>query len=153
MADHRIRFAKDKAELIKQLTVAGEHNGPFRLIVDVLVFAATLGLYHNRREALNDASGEPIRQEVFDRQGYDTVMNLIAVHAEKSPNILANTEEMTAKRAIIFEEFANGGLEILREELRGAVDYLETTLLLIASQQQKCSEPLGGFDLGRLIDS
>lgn len=151
MIERRITYAKDKAEIIGRLQAAEDSSGPFQRIADALVFAAALGLKRNRRVRLVEPLGEPIRQSVFDRQGYDTMMNLIALHADPRPDVLAESDDAVNARAKIFEEFANGGLEILQSELRGARDVLETIVLIVSAERTVQSEETGEFDLSRLM--
>jgi len=80
--ERRIAYSKDKADVIRRLQAGEESTGPFAFIADVLVFAAAVGMRRNRRVPLSEPLAEPIRQSVFDRQGYDTMFNLIALHAE-----------------------------------------------------------------------
>jgi len=155
MADPRIRIDKDKVDILRKLVKSEESpTGPFSLNADVIAFAAALGANKSRRLPLEHPASDPapIRQDIFERQGYDTVINLLAVCEEENPLVLANEDEMDNKRGKIFEEYANGGLQILKEELTGAVDYLETILLLISTQRE---EPAYGeeesFDLSKLI--
>jgi len=150
MIERRIRYSKDKSELIKRMVAAEDTTGPFKLNADVLVFAASFGLMHCKRQSLGDSLAEPIRQEVFDRQGYDTFINLMAVYAENDPSVLSNSDEMVERRAVAFEEYANGGLELLQEELRGAVDVLETILLIVNSQRKSSKGDIDTFDLTKL---
>lgn len=154
MADRRIRVARDKEAVVRRL-VAGENStGPFKLIAEAIVFAAALGACRGNRVPLGDLSKdiEPIRRGVFDSRGYDTLMNLLATHAEKSPSILASNETAEDTRATIFEEYANGGFQILEQELRGAVDVLENLVLMLQAESQKSggSQP-EDFDLTTLI--
>ena len=152
MIERRIGYPKDKTDVIRRLVSAEDNTGPFRRIADVLVFAAALGRKRGKRLPLGDSQAEPIRQEVFDRQGYDTMMNLLALHVSGKPEVLAETDEMVEERARVFEEYANGGLEIIQEELKGAVNTLETILLLIDGER---SVPVGGglegFDLTKVV--
>ena len=150
MIERRIRFAKDKQELVKRFLSSDDGAGPFRLQADVLAFAASLGASRGRREALPDAVGEPIRQEVFDRQGYDTLVNLLAVQAEMSAAVLEDSDEMIAKRASIFEEFANGGLSVLAEETRGQVDFSQAILLMVGDTRKRDQPDTPTFDLSKL---
>lgn len=150
MIERRITYAKDKADIIRRLQVGEDSTGPFNLIADVLVFAAALGLKRNRRVRLSEPLAEPIRQSVFERQGYDTMMNLIALHADQRPDVLADSDEAVNARAQTFEEFANGGLEILQEELRGVRDVLETVILLVSAERTRVTTDTGAFDLSRL---
>jgi dnd system-associated protein 4 len=151
MPERRIGYAKDKTDIIKRLVASEESSGPFELIADALVFAAALGLRRNRRAPLGPAVSEPIRQEVFDRRGYDTMMNLLVLQSDQRAEVLSDSAEATEARAIAFEEYANGGLEILQEELKGAVNTAETTILLINAERVKETAAPEGFDLAQLV--
>ncbi len=152
MLERRIGYSKDKAEIIKRLVSTEDNTGLFRRIADVLVFAAALGQERNKRVPLGSSQAEPIRQEVFDRQGYDTMMNLLALHVEGKPEVLADSDKMIEQRANIFEEYANGGLEIIQKELRGAVNTLETIILLISAERvESIGGDLEGFDLTKIV--
>jgi dnd system-associated protein 4 len=150
----RIRVAKDKAELVKALTSADGATGPFQTFADVIVFAAALGAKYNKRVPLGEISKRepsPIPQEQFIVRGYDTVINLVAITETKDIKILSlNEEKSIEKRNHIFEEYANGGLELLQAELRGAVDYTERILLMLSSEklENKTEEE---FDLSKFI--
>ncbi|MFM6077811.1 MAG: DNA phosphorothioation-associated protein 4, partial [Dolichospermum sp.] len=132
----RIRVAKDKAELVKSLTSADGGTGPFQTFADVIVFAAALGVKYKKRVPLGEISKRepaPIRLEVFAVSGYDILIKLIALTETQDIIILSpHGEEHEKQRNGIFEEYANGGLEILQNELRGAVDYSERILLFLS---------------------
>ena len=136
MSDRRIRIASDQAEFVKRLLRTEESNGPFRTQADVLAFAAGIGASRRRRRAFSQSTREPIRQEVFERQNFVPLMNLLAVFATGDATVLADTDEMEEARAAAFEQYASGGLEILEQELEGAVDYLSAILLIIASERR-----------------
>ena len=152
MADRRIGIARDKTNFVKDLMAGEDGKGPFRLQVDILAFAAVLGANRNRKVPLNETIKDPIRQEVFTRQGYDILFNLLAIYDTNDPKILTDTDEMDDKRATIFEEYANGGLEILQEELKGSVDYLDDVLLMIADQRKKFEGEEEEFDLSKILE-
>jgi dnd system-associated protein 4 len=119
-APRRLNRPKDKDDLLVQLV----GQGPFQELRDVLVFAAAVGWHENRRMPLA-ARGEPIRWEVAaNRRGTEPLVNMIAASASGDPEILA--DDRFDERLAIFEEYANGGLEILRgllaAEPRPAVD-------------------------------
>jgi len=153
MADRRIQIARDKADFVKSLLIGENDKGLFNLQVDVLSFAAVLGANKDRKSSLGETTKDPIRQEVFNRQGYDTVINLLAVFNTNDPNILANSDEMENKRVTIFEEYANGGLEILSEEVKGSIDYLNDVLLMITEQRRKFDgEEEEGFELAQILE-
>lgn len=155
MAINRIRVAKDKADLVRALTETEERTGPFQTYADVIVFAAALGIRRKKRLPLDGTSKRdpaPISLEVFISRGYDWAIKLIAIAQTRDTKIIspfdANSE---AERVLIFEEFANGGLEILREECRGAVDYSDRLLLLLMSERDRGEEPEEDFDLSRFL--
>lgn len=153
MADRRIRIPDGKGDLVRRLMPSSDGTGPFRYQVDVLAFAAAVGANRDRWIPVEDSDGEPIRQEVFDRQNYTPLINLLAVLKEGDARVLADIDEMEEKRAEIFEGFANGGLEILAEELRGSSDHLETLVLLLAEQGSEAQGEPGEFDLRDLLAS
>ena len=154
MAINRIRIAKDKADLVQALVDDSEGKGPFQTYADVMVFAAAYGAKHNKRVLINVLAKEPapISLEIFISRGYDTIIKLLAIAESNDPKILsAYTPEAEAKRVHIFEEYANGGLEKLREELRGTVDYTERILLMLSLERLPNSSGEEEFDLSRFL--
>ncbi|MDX2244936.1 MAG: DNA phosphorothioation-associated protein 4 [Leptolyngbyaceae cyanobacterium bins.302] len=137
MADTRIKVAKDKAQLVKALRASEETTGPFQTYVDVLVFAAAVGVKQGRREPIKEYSKEidPIRQDIFYGKGYDQVINLLAIATSSDPKTLAANEKSEEERIKIFEEYANAGLEILEGVLKGSIEYSEQILLFLASEK------------------
>ncbi|KAM3108449.1 DNA phosphorothioation-associated protein 4 [Phormidesmis sp. 146-33] len=156
MADHtRIKVAKDKAYLVRSLTASDTTTGPFETYADVLAFAATVGIKHRRRVPLisevSKSEPSPIHRETFSARGYDMVMNLIAVADSADPKILASNEASSAERSQAFEEYANGGLEVLEEMLKGTVDHLEQILLLLGSEGKSAQLSENEFDLSAFL--
>ncbi|BAZ41312.1 hypothetical protein NIES4101_72760 [Calothrix sp. NIES-4101] len=151
----RIRVAKDKAELVKALTSAEGRTGPFQTFADVIVFAATLGVKHKKRVALGEISKRepaPIRVEHFVSMGHDWVIKLLGVTATQDIKVISPFEqEFETQRNSVFEEYANGGLEILQNELRGAVDYTERILLLLSYERNNKKEQQEEFDLSKFL--
>jgi len=159
MAGNRIRVAKDKAALVKDLTASDGKTGPFQTYADVMVFAAALGVKRKKRPPLKVISKRepgPIGLEIFVSRGYEVVIKLIAIAEIKDTKILSSIDkESEEKRIYIFEEYANGGLDILRNELRGAVDYSERLLLILNNDRYKKKESIANeqqeFDLSRFL--
>ncbi|QKQ77302.1 DNA phosphorothioation-associated protein 4 [Nostoc sp. TCL240-02] len=151
----RIRVAKDKAELVKDLTSSDGGTGPFNTFADVIVFAAALGAKHKKRVPLGEISKRepsPIPQEQFIVRGYNTVINLIAIAEIQDIKVLSLQEgNNNEKRNYIFEEYANGGLEILQSEIRGAVDYSERILLILSSERFQDNSEEEDFDLSKFL--
>jgi dnd system-associated protein 4 len=118
MADTRIKVAKDKAKLVKDLRAGDDSTGLFQTYVDVLVFAASLGAKRGKYIPVSEPSKkdpDPIPQEHFVSKGHDQTISLLAVSHTKDPNILGSNEEAERRRIEIFESYANGGLSILQE--------------------------------------
>lgn len=57
---------------------------------------------------------------------------------------------MIAKRSLVFEEFANGGLSILAEETKGQVDFSQAILLMVSDTRKRDSFDTPTFDLSKL---
>lgn len=132
----RIQRAGDKEGIIKLLTA--ESVGAFRDMWRLLFFAALLGFKNRRREPLASIqSGEAIRQDSFANNPVwlGTVYLLGLVETGKA-DVLRATEDAEDERIQIFEEYANGGLEILKQELEGSEGSLDALLTFIQSQTQ-----------------
>lgn len=155
MSINKIRVAKDKAVLVQSLVNINEKTSPFQTYVEVMVFAAALGAKRKKRVSLGEISKRepgPIEQEYFATKGYDILIKLLAIAEIKNVNVLSlNSEEYDDDRVQIFEEYANGGLEILQEELRGAVDYTDRLLLFLSFERSNNEMSEGEFDLTRFL--
>jgi dnd system-associated protein 4 len=151
----RIRVAKDKAELVKSLTSIDGERGPFQTYADVIAFAAALGAKHDKRVPFVEVSQKepsPVRLESFISIGYDSWIKLLAIDVNKNLKTLSvEREESGLERHLIFEEYANGGLEILQSELRGSVDFTERILLILNSERFGHSAEKEEFDLGKFL--
>ena len=154
MAANRIRVAKDKAELVKALVASKDTTGPFQTYVEVMVFAAALGAKHKKRVPLDGIAKDlsPLRQDYFSTS-FTLLINLLAMTEIKDINILSEQEVADEQRIHVFEEYANGGLEILQNELRGAVDYSERLLLILISERTSTDQQDEEFDLSKFLSS
>jgi dnd system-associated protein 4 len=119
-----------------------------------LAFAAAYGAANNKWMSFRDATNAPIRQEVFSSRGYDTLINLLAVQRSEDPMVLANSEEADKKRVESFEGFVNGGLELLREALKGAVDYQDAIVLHVLAPAREGTKTAEGveLDISKILD-
>lgn len=155
MAVSRIRIAKDKAELVRSLTEIEGKTGPFQTYADVIAFAALLGKRRQKRitvDGLSKRDPGPISLEVFISRGYDRIIKLVAIAETENIKLLSAFDpEAEEERALIFEEYANGGLEVLQDECRGTVDYSDRLLLILMAERDRPSEPVGEFDLSRFL--
>lgn len=151
----RIKVAQDKAELVRKLLENKGTTGAFQTYADIVAFAASLGAKINKQVEFNDVSQSepaPISLEVFISRGYDRLIKLIAVTHTQDIKILATQDSVAeTKRAKIFEEYANGGLEHLKNELRGAVDYTERLVLILNAERYAPENNSEEFDLSRFL--
>ncbi|BAU05100.1 DNA phosphorothioation-associated protein 4 [Fischerella thermalis CCMEE 5330] len=152
MAANRIKIAKDKVELVKALVASKDTTGPFQTYVEVMVFAAALGAKHKKRVPLEGIAKDlsPLRQEYFSPSSA-LLINLLAITETKDIKILGDDDVADEQRIHIFEEYANGGLEILQNELRGALDYSERLLLIVSSERFKQAKEDEEFDLSKFL--
>jgi dnd system-associated protein 4 len=156
MSELRIRIAKDKADLVKSLMAAHDNHSPFQTYADVILFAAVLGANQQKRVPLGEISQKepgPISNEIFISRGYDPVMKLIAIAVTENINIISpDRAEFAQQRLHIFEEYANGGLELLEQELRGAVNYTDRLLLMLSTINSRSAQSNEEFDLSKFLD-
>ena len=155
MALPRVRIDKEQADLVQKLLDTTGTTGVFQTYADIVIFAATVGMRHQKKIPLQEISQSepaPISLEVFISRGYEWVINLIAIAHTGDTTILAtDNSEMEARRIAILEEYINGGLAKLREELRGAVDYTERLLLILSAERFPLTTIEEEFDLSRFL--
>lgn len=152
MAANRIRVAKDKAELVKSLVASKDTTGPFQTYVEVMVFAAALGVKNKKRVPLDVISKDlsPLRQDYFT-SSFTLLINLLAITETENIKIINDDNIADEQRIHIFEEYANAGLEIIQNELRGAVDYSERLLLILSYEKTNTEHQDEEFDLSKFL--
>lgn len=92
-------------------------EGKFPTYRDILLFAAAVGFRQERRVPFTAASGDPIRSEVLMAPGFsDTLLNMIAANVVTDDPEIMDDSRMD-ERFKIFEEYANGGLEYIQEQV------------------------------------
>jgi len=147
----RVQISQDKAELVKALRAKEDGTGLFSTYADVLTFAAVLGFNQKRKIPLGKFSRkdpDAVLQEQFrDR----SIIDLIAIAETHSSKILASDQDTDLQRVEIFQEYANGGLEILSKELYGIKKPLERTLLILYSERNRQTPDTEEFDLDQLF--
>lgn len=92
-------------------------EGKFPTYRDILLFAAAVGFRQQRRVPFAASSGDPIRSDVLMAPGFsDTLINMIAANVvTDDPEIMDDSR--IDERFKIFEEYANGGLEYIQEQV------------------------------------
>ncbi|MHA1435661.1 MAG: DNA phosphorothioation-associated protein 4 [Candidatus Heimdallarchaeota archaeon] len=134
----RVRRPKDKTDLLNQLT-SDDQGGPFETYKDVLIFAATLGYYHERHVEF-EQTDEPIAWDIF-KSNDRALINMIALSDKQNLTILS--EAQSEDKIKCFEEYANGGLEIIQREIvSGTVPPLESFIDLFLKVKKPSEEIL-----------
>lgn len=148
----RIRIAQDKADLVQSLVISADNpQGVFTTYADLIAFAAVVGKKYNYPLQLEAMAKEPspISIDVFNSRGYEPLFKLLALVTSDKRKIISSYEQnQEEERVKIFEEYANGGLEKLQQQLKGAVDYSERILLILTQEKQSLSQEIrNNFDL------
>ena len=113
---NRSRNHEDMVQRLAMLKLPGAERTLFPTIRELLCFAALLGYSEGRRLALDPAAGvEDISYQQFERGDAEDLIYLIALAETKDPEILREGEESQCAR--IFEEYANGGLQLLHDTM------------------------------------
>jgi dnd system-associated protein 4 len=133
----RIHRARDKDEIIGALM--SEQAGVFKEIWRLLLFAAQIGIKEGRKEPLATVdSGKGIDQSTFGNcPSWPGVCHLMGLVEKDSTEVLAGTAEAEDLRFTVFQEYANGGLSILRDYFRDRVVDLDGILSFINETSQK----------------
>jgi dnd system-associated protein 4 len=105
-------------KLVQQLAVEKLPNARrsvFPTIRELLCFTALLGYSEGRRVPLDNKAGvEDISYQQFERGDAEDLIFLLALAETKDPEVLKDGEE--GRCAQIFEEYANGGLQIIYDQ-------------------------------------
>lgn len=137
----RIQRASDKDAIIELLT--SDSVGAFREMWRLLFFAAMVGFKNGRREPLSATqSGEGIRQDSFaNNPVWLGTVYLLGLVEKENTDVLHAAEDAEDERIRIFEEYANGGLAILQEQLDASSGSLDALLTFIQAQTENAPTP------------
>jgi dnd system-associated protein 4 len=105
----RVHRPTDKEDVLQAII----ENRPFATMAAALLFAAAVGYAHDRREPFE--KGQELLWEPFANAGAGPLLDMLATAVSEDKDILATDREN--ERVEIFEEYANGGLEVIRERL------------------------------------
>jgi dnd system-associated protein 4 len=113
---NRSRVHEDMVQRLSMVKLPGADRTLFPTIREFLCFAALLGYSEGRRVPLDRVAGvEDVSYQQFERGDAEDLIHLLALAETKDPEVLKDGEE--ERCAEIFEEYANGGLQVLREVL------------------------------------
>lgn len=126
---NRSRMHEDMVQRLAAIKLPGTDRTLFPTIRELLCFAALLGYSEGRRIPLDRSEGtEDVSYQQFERRDAEDLIFLIALADSKDPEILKDGEE--GRCAEIFEEYANGGLQVLRDAmLRSGGEYPDRDIL------------------------
>ena len=146
--DRRIRRPAEREDVLRLLI----SEGPLDTLRDAMLFAAALGKSRNHRLPFTQ-SAEPIHwQTMIGRLGTESVVNMIAVTEESGEEVvdraLVMSDERFEERAKCFEEYANGGLEILGAELERSPESPTSVVLklILASLDEEPADEVPQLD-------
>lgn len=132
---NRSRVHEDMVQRLAMTKIPGTDRTLFPTIRELLCFAALLGYSENRRLPLDkDVGVEDVSYQQFERGEAEDLIYLIALVDSKDPDVLKDGEE--SRCAAIFEEYVNGGLQIIHESmLRGGGEYPEHDILELLKER------------------
>ena len=115
----KVRKDKDKDSVFKLLK--DSEYGFFQKHSDVYIFAASLAVAkHKNRLPIKSPDASPIAMTIFNEENHSFI-DLLALYDEPDNlNIVSHTNDIQIEHKIqCFEEYANAGLQYLKEELIG----------------------------------
>jgi dnd system-associated protein 4 len=148
VVDPRVRRPERHEVLIQQL----RNDAGFPAFRDVLLFAAGVGFAQGRRVPFG-RSAEPIRYEILtnDALAEPFVSMLAAVTSEGDPEILDAAR--LPERIVIFEEYANGGLEYIQEQLNTRREPLDVMVRSLTVEGVADAGEVRGATIEELLDA
>jgi dnd system-associated protein 4 len=148
---NRSRLHEEFVQRLSMQKVPGSDRSLFPTIRELLCFAALLGFSEQRRVPLDRASGvEDISYQQFERDpAAEDVLWTIALAETQNIDVLREGEE--AQCAQIFEEYANGGLMLMKDFLiRNGGEYPDRALLALLKERKYLETQLAEPDLSSI---
>jgi len=132
MAERRIYIDKDLVDFVKSLADSDSDKRIFNNMAQCMAYAAAYGFKNNQRQKIERASTkmvDPINFQTFENANLDSLFVLLSLASEKEyKKVLSDSAESSDLRIKIFEEYAKGGLSLLKEDLSGLLNYLDPTV-------------------------
>lgn len=148
---NRSRIHEEFVQRLSMQKVPGSDRTLFPTIRELLCFAALLGFSEKRRVPLDRAAGvEDISYQQFERDAAaEDLLWTIAVAETQNIDVLREGEE--AQCALIFEEYANGGLALMKDFLlRNGGEYPDRALLALLKDRKYLEPQLAEPDLASI---
>lgn len=134
---HRSRVHEDLVQQLSMQNIPGSDRKLFPTIRELLCFAALLGFSEERRVPLDRSQGvEDISYQQFEREtAAEDLLWTIAVAETGDVEVLREGEE--TRCAQIFEEYANGGLGLIKAfMLRNGGEYPDRALMALLKERK-----------------
>lgn len=134
---NRSKLHEDLVQRLSMVNIPGSDRKLFPTIRELLCFAALLGFSEQRRVPLDRSAGvEDISYQQFERDSAaEDLLWTIAVAETQDTEVLRDGEE--ARCATIFEEYANGGLGLIKDFLlRNGGEYPDRALIALLKERK-----------------
>ena len=125
-----VRRPKEHEQMMSDLCQSDKKI--FNTYKDCLVFAACLGSAKNEHRSF-EKSSEPVGMHIFRGEFDETVFHAIALAEIKDPMIMS--EANTAKRIKLFEEYACGGLDIIKNRIYESPEGWESAIVSLLAEK------------------
>ena len=121
MSEKSIKRPKEFESLIESLRLKTDKedelkNFPFKTYAQIMVFSASIGVKLCPKDFKDDYKpyGDPIRFDIFKNEGFDGVINILAIYKTGNLNVLTSQGVEKDKKISIFEGYAYAGLKKLK---------------------------------------
>ena len=152
MAERRINIDKELVNFVKELSDSESERRIFETMAHCLAYAAAYGFENNCREKVTKApvkKVDPIAFHIFERHRFENLFIMLAMASVKDPkSVLGSDGDKPDLRVSIFEEYAKGGLKLLKSDITGMVDYLDPLTEITLKEEAKTKTT--GFNIDEL---
>ncbi len=136
----------DKDDVLKE--------SPFRTYAEIMAFSASVGAKLSPEGFKNNykPDGEPIKYYTFKNEGFDGIINILAVYKTNNLNVLTSEGEQKDKKIAIFEGYAYAGLKKLQSVLNRPGMTLDNLVEFVKEHiEEKKENQKGEIDLQSLL--
>lgn len=148
---YRSKVYEDLVQKLAMQKVPGTERTLFPTIREVLCFAALLGFSEKRRVPLDRSAGvEDISYQQFEREApaIDLIFTIALAETEDVEVLKEDNEKRCAE---IFEEYANGGLGIIKDHLlRNGGEYPDKAIMAMLKERGYLPETQAKPDLSAI---
>ena len=122
-------FCDSHSDLVDDLCKTGGKLKYFDSMYELFTLAACIGFKRNKKVA-SLKTGKSIEFNQFRSfESFDGIFLSICLADAGSADILEDTEDIITKRLSIFSEYANGGMEVLRDEVINSSGVFQENLI------------------------